>query len=128
MYSDREFLKIQYKDSTKKIPIITALPRWLNTLFRRADDTKPWLISSLIDYRNLMPLFPELMEILSWKLEYMSKKLSSPEKVHKKSLSNKIIISSYAVAKNIHIPDGYQSTIYFHQPMHYIWTLYDAYV
>lgn len=124
MYSDRKFLKIQYKDSTKRIPIITALPRWLNTLFRRADDTKPWIISSFIDYRNLMPLFPELMEILSWKLEYMSKQ----KKSHQKNTSNKIIISSYAVAKNIHIPGGYQSTIYFHQPMHYIWTLYDAYV
>lgn len=128
MYSDREFLNIQYKDSTKKIPIITALPCWLNRLFRRADEKKPLLISSLIDYRNLMPLFPELMEILSWKLEYMSKKLISDKQTNKKKLENKIIISSYAVAKNIHIPDWYQSTIYFHQPMHYIWTLYDAYV
>jgi hypothetical protein len=124
VYSDRKFLNIPYKDSTKKIPIITALPRWLNSIFRRADEKKPLLLSSLIDYRNLMPLFPELMEILSWKLEYISKQ----QKSHQKNSSNKIIISSYAVAKNIHIPDEYQSTIYFHQPMHYIWTLYDAYV
>lgn len=128
VYSDRESLDIQYRDTTKKIPIITALPRWLNRLFRRSDNMKPLLISSFIDYRNLMPLFPELMEILSWKLEYMSKKLNSHHKTNKTSLWNKIIISSYAVAKNIHIPDWYQSTIYFHQPMHYIWTLYDAYV
>ncbi len=98
-------MNIPYKDGVKKILIVTALPSWLNSIFRRADDTKPWLISSLIDYRNLMPFFPELMEILSWKLEYMSKKLISHKQTNKKKLENKIIISSYAVAKNIHIPD-----------------------
>ena len=101
MYSDREFLTIYYQDSKKQIPIITALPRWLNNIFRWADDSKPWFISSLIDYRNLMPLFPELMEILSWKLQ---KKIQN-SKFKIQNLENKIIISSYAVAKNIRIPE-----------------------
>ena len=39
-----------------------------------------------------------------------------------------IMISSFAVAKNITRPHGIVTTIYFHQPMHYIWTLYDQYL
>jgi len=157
MYSDRDYLEVinykwwviswwwdnlELKTQNLKLPIITALPRWLNTLFRRADDTKPRGISSIIDYRNLMPLFPELMEVLSWKLRNFT-----PKKPHPRSFSwqrrmttrtraplweergwGEVCISSYAVAKNIKIPAGRHSTIYFHQPMHYIWTLYDAYV
>lgn len=80
------------------IPIVTALPSPLNKLFRRADDTKPLFISSLIDYRNLMPIFPELMEILSWKLVSYTRRNTH--------IDNKnIMISSYAVAKNIDIPE-----------------------
>jgi glycosyltransferase involved in cell wall biosynthesis len=126
-----------------KIPIVTALPRWLNSLFRRADSTKPILISSIIDYRNLMPLFPELMKILSWKLKKritdyglrITNKDNKTSSFKKKSAicnpqSNNsiILISSYAVAKNIDMPVWWTSEIYFHQPMHYIWTLYDEYV
>ena len=71
LYSDRDYLQIDRKNredrenSVIQIPIITALPQWLNRLFRRADDTKPKFISSIIDYRNLMPFFPELMKMLS---------------------------------------------------------------
>lgn len=120
IYSDREVFILKDENTSYKIPIITALPKFLNKIFLWSDIKKPFLISSIIDYRNLMPFFPELMEILSWKLEYLVRK-------YKKS-DDRIIISSYAVAKNIIIPNGYHSTIYFHQPMHYIWTLYDAYV
>ena len=121
MYSDRKELKIESVErGVISIPIVTALPSRVNSIFLRADTTKPFVISSVIDYRNLMPLFPELMEILSRKLEYYTNKIPTKDK--------RIFISSYAVAKNITIPKGYHTTIYFHQPMHYIWTLYDAYV
>lgn len=133
LYSDRDYLEIPAsspsplldsrgvtaRHSVIKIPIVTALPRWLNNLFRRADETKPRLISSIIDYRNLMPLFPELMKILSWKLnkritDYglrITNKDNKTSSFKKKSAirnsqSNNsiILISSYAVAKNIDMP------------------------
>ena len=146
LYSDRNYLEIKSWDSVLtaeaqetssewqiiKIPIITALPQRINSLFRRADDTKPRLISSIIDYRNLMPLFPELMKILSWKLKRKIKhdtwRMDDKKSVVHNPESNTILISSYAVAKNIDIPVWWTSEIYFHQPMHYIWTLYDEYV
>lgn len=122
LYSDRDRLIVSDEEWKKNyITIITSLPRWLNNIFRRADDKKPLLLSYIIDYRNLMPFFPELIEILSWKLLYYIRK-------NNKIYDKNIIISSYAVAKNIQIPEWWHSTIYFHQPMHYIWTLYDAYV
>lgn len=117
LYSDRETLEVQCDNGCVSIPIITALPQWLNRLFVWADMKKPRLISYFVDYRNLMPIFPILMRWLSKKLQ------------HKLQFENaNILISSYAVAKNIDIPDGIYREIYFHQPMHYIWTLYDEYV
>lgn len=117
LYSDRETLEVQCDNGCVSIPIITALPQWLNRLFVWADMKKPRLISYFVDYRNLMPIFPILMRWLSKKLQ------------HKLQFENaNILISSYAVAKNIDIPDGVYREIYFHQPMHYIWTLYDEYV
>lgn len=115
LYSDRDFLEVKSEEWTVKsykISIVTALPRWLNKLFRRADKNKPRYISSIIDYRNLMPFFPVLMKLLSWKLKWV----------------DHVLISSYAVAKNIDLPPGTPTEIYFHQPMHYIWPLYDEYV
>lgn len=117
LYSDRETLQVQCDEGIVSIPIITALPKWINRLFVRADIKKPLLITYFIDYRNLMPFFPILMR-------WLSKKLAQ----HLKHHDADILISSYAVAKNIDIPDGIYREIYFHQPMHYIWTLYEEYV
>lgn len=131
IYSDRKYLEVIYNNTRIQIPIITALPRWLNTIFHRVDKKHPPILSYFLDYRNLMPFFPELMEILSWKLKKaisLSSSILTSKKSKKLNPKNKIIISSYAVAKNIKIPAWCHTTIYFHQPMHYIWTLYDAYV
>ncbi len=105
------------KNSTYKIPIITALPYRLNNLFRRVDKKKPSVITYFLDYRNLMPFFPILMERLSKKLARALKQQDAD-----------VLISSYAVAKNIDIPEWIFKEIYFHQPMHYIRPLYEEYV
>lgn len=117
LYADRDQLDVQIDESIVQIPIITALPKRLNAIFRRVDLKKPYLLTGLLDYRNLMVFYPQLMSVLSKKLArtYDQK-------------PGDVMISSYAVAKNITIPAWAYSEIYFHQPMHYIWTLYDEYV
>lgn len=118
LYSDRKELKIENeKWKITTIPIITALPTWINTLFRRVDKKKPPLITYFLDYRNLMPFFPFLMKRLSKKLAHSLKRENAD-----------ILISSYAVAKNIDVPEWTCKEIYFHQPMHYIRPLYEEYV
>lgn len=155
IYSDRKELEVESLEwRVVSIPIVTALPRRLNQIFHRVDKKHPPILSYFLDYRNLMPFFPELMEVLSWKLKKYIHDFVIPSVVEESFIDNnkrsftarvsfqgdsaslhsrwqtekKIVISSYAVAKNIKIPDWYHTTIYFHQPMHYIWTLYDAYV
>lgn len=124
LYSDRDWLSIQREDKDKRgsreciqIPIITALPQRLNKLFRWADVKKPPFITYFLDYRNLMPFFPQLMKLLSHKLIRTLRKQDAD-----------ILISSYAVAKNIDVPEWIFKEIYFHQPMHYIRPLYEEYV
>lgn len=69
-----------------------------------------------------MPFFPLLMKVLSYKLKKRCQKLpATDKKLH-------VLISSYAVAKNIDLPTNSVSEIFFHQPMHYIRPLYDEYV
>ena len=119
LYSDRDVLRLSPE---REIPIVTALPCWLNRLFRRSDRNNPRYISSIIDYRNLMPFFPLLMKVLSYKLQKRYQNLlANDHKLH-------VLISSYAVAKNIDLPANTSSEIFFHQPMHYIRPLYDEYV
>ncbi len=118
LYSDRKFLDVSIVDQTSlHIPIITALPWCINRFFARVDIKKPRGLTYFFDYRNLMPFFPYLMRVLSAKLK---KKL--------KQHSGNVLISSYAVAKNIDVPEWIYKEIYFHQPMHYIWPLYEEYV
>lgn len=66
-----------------------------------------------IGYRNLMPFFPILTFIL-WK------------KI-KKYNPNKIIISSFAIGKNINTYNSI-SQLYLHSPMQYIWDSYEEYI
>ncbi|HMS90935.1 MAG TPA: glycosyltransferase [Candidatus Absconditabacterales bacterium] len=93
--------------------VITALPTWANTLFLRCSTHKIPLLSWLFDYRNLMFFYPILMQLLSHKIKKMK-----PEY---------IIISSFAIAKNITPISGVPMMLYLHSPMQYIWTHYDEY-
>ncbi len=70
-----------------KIPVITALPRWIFALFVYFDTHKIPLISKILDYRNLMFWYPLLVWILRRKIQAFK-----PEKTY---------ISSFAVAKNV---------------------------
>lgn len=96
-----------------KIQIITALPKRLNRFFQRNSRNKLPIIKHFFDYRNLIFFYPTLMKILSKKI--------------KKYNPNKLIISSFAIAKNIEQCKNQKapskktnSTIYFHSPMQYI--------
>lgn len=70
-----------------------------------------------LDYRNFMPIFPILIFLLSRKI--------------KKYKANEILISSFAISKNINIcTDAINRvsssiTLYLHSPMQYIWEMYD---
>lgn len=85
LFSDRNELSVW----EKKIQVITALPTWLNKLFLYCSTHHIRFISSLFDYRNLMMFYPFFMKVLSRKI--------------KKYNPNEIIISSFAIAKNISI-------------------------
>lgn len=118
LYSDRDKLRVSSEEWTvREIRIITALPQRLNHFFARVDKKKPPVLHYFFDYRNLMVFYPWLMRLLSYKLRKYLKKQDAD-----------ILISSYAVAKNIDVPAGIYKEIYFHQPMHYIRPLYEEYV
>lgn len=115
LISDRDFLEIQIPGSENiaKIPVIQLFPQWLSKLFLDKSRKIP-LISSLLDYRNLMPLYPQLMKRLSHKI--------------KSRKPDQILISSFAIAKNIDPIAGIPTTLYLHSPMQYIWSHYQEYV
>lgn len=103
------------KLTTKKqsLKIVTALPTWVNTLFLRCSKKNIPVLSRLFDYRNLMVFYPSLMKVLSKKIQ--------------KYNPDHIVISSFAVAKNITPISGVKMTLYLHSPMQYIRTHYDEY-
>ena len=90
------------------------MPRWLNDFFVWNAHKKVPFLSQLFDYRNLMFVYPLLMKILSWKID----------RYH----ANKILISSFAIAKNIEQCKKNTSYVrpeielYLHSPMQYIWS------
>lgn len=94
--------------------IITALPTRLNSVFNYFGEQHIKGLSSLFDYRNLMPIYPLLMNILSSKIQHQK--------------PNHILISSFAVAKNINQAKKTSKTqnpkckisLYLHSPMQYI--------
>lgn len=96
----------------KKLQVITALPRRLNKVFLYFSKNKIKLLSSLFDYRNLMMVYPLCMRVLSRKI--------------RKYKPDEIIISSFAIAKNITVPN-IKKKLYLHSPMQYIWSHYDEY-
>lgn len=113
LYSDRDFLQIGPGENNK-IEIITALPKKVNQMFRYFSTHKIKILSSILDYRNLMFFYPVLMKILSRKI--------------KKYSAKKIIISSFAIAKNITIPSWIPNILYLHSPMQYIRSHHQEYL
>lgn len=109
LFSDRN----QVKTDKHTYTIITALPTWINNFFLRCSTHKIPLFSRLFDYRNLMFFYPILMKILSKKI--------------KKRKPDHIVISSFAIAKNITPISGVPMMLYLHSPMQYIRTHYDEY-
>lgn len=104
--------------NNKKITIITALPKRLNNFFSRNTKKKLPILGQLFDYRNLMIIYPLLMKIISKKI--------------KKYHPHKILISSFAIAKNIEQckttnNSKIETTLYLHSPMQYIWSHYKEY-
>lgn len=103
MFSDKKEL---YIDGAT-IPIISALPRRIFALFVFFDKHKVRGLSKLLDYRNLMFWYPILIRILQRKIKHYQ--------------ANEIIISSFAVAKNVADASGKIPTILYAQsPFMYI--------
>ncbi len=92
-----------------KLKIHTIFPSRLNWLFASNQQVRR---KKIFDHRYLITIAPLCMR-------YMSKRI---QKLH----PNKIIISSFAIAKNI---DNYgiPTTLYLHSPMQYIRTHADEY-
>ena len=118
IYSALETLEIDWKS----YEIITALPKFLNTIFSYCWEHHIKFLSSLFDYRNLMPIYPLLMTILSNKIKHEH--------------PNHILISSFAVAKNINQAkqtkfktqhSTQKITLYLHSPMQYIRSHHEEY-
>lgn len=117
IYSAFEHIEIEWK----KYEIVTALPKFLNTIFSYCGEHHIKVLSSLFDYRNLMPIYPLLMSILSKKIQ--------------KEHPNHILISSFAVAKNINQArqkfkiqnPTFKISLYLHSPMQYIRSHHEEY-
>ena len=112
LYSTRRSFQID----ERQIPIVTALPHWINQLFARWASSR-WFFHRLFDYRNLMPFYPVLCRLLRQKILR-----HHPEQV---------IISSFAAVKNI-VPTKksfpHPTILYLHSPMQYIRENYDEYL
>ena len=114
LFSDKEEIEVD----GYTYDIITALPRWLNSLFVWWSKRKEWFISRIFDYRNLIVFYPQLCRLLRNKIS--------------REYPKHIVISSFAAAKNI-ISYGaaYRQehvTLYLHSPNQYIRENHDEYV
>lgn len=109
LFSDCRELRTKYHT----LKVVTALPKRMNNLFVWCSTRNIPLLSRLFDYRNLMFFYPSLMRILSKKI--------------KRYHPDHILISSFAIAKNITPISGIKTTLYLHSPMQYIRTHYDEY-
>ena len=116
LISEYPELKVQipWSEAQATIAITQALPLRLSKLFLYTKSHKIPLLSSLLDYRNLMPLYPLLMKLLSLKI--------------KKWKPDHILISSFAIAKNITPIPWVPTSLYLHSPMQYIWSHYEEYL
>lgn len=109
IFSDRKFLQI----GSRKIRIVTAVPAILNKLIIFVQKNNIILLNKLLDYRNMMPIFPFLVSL-------MSRKLS-------KYKYDRIVVSSFSVSKNVKFDNSKPNMIYMHCPMQYIWDNYEDY-
>lgn len=108
-------IHIPWTDEFAKIKVNESLPKWICQIFTYCGKKKIPVLSSLFDYRNLIVFYPEVMKLLSKKI--------------KKFWPKRIVISSYAIAKNIDIPKSCKSTkLYLHSPMQYIWSHREEYL
>lgn len=116
LISEYSELKVQipWSEAQATIAITQALPLRLSKLFLYTKSHKIPILSSLLDYRNLMPLYPLLMKLLSLKI--------------KKWKPDHIVISSFAIAKNITPIPWVPTSLYLHSPMQYIWSHYEEYL
>ena len=116
LISEYPELKVQipWSEAQATIAITQALPLRLSKLFLYTKTHKIPILSSLLDYRNLMPLYPLLMKLLSLKI--------------KKWKPDHILISSFAIAKNITPIPWVPTSLYLHSPMQYIWSHYEEYL
>lgn len=124
VFSDRTYLET----SQWKIEIITALPKFLNKLFLFFSNKNIPLLSSVLDYRNLMFFYRLLMKILTKKIINYT--------------PPKVVISSFAIAKNLEFcKNDYKSSklfskynfnpitsLYLHSPMQYIRSHHQEYL
>lgn len=121
LFSPRQTLTID----GQKIPVIVALPRWLNAVFVRGSQPAftrlQKLRAKLFDYRNLIIFAPTLVWLLRRKIRAYAPQL--------------LVISSFAAVKNIVLPNqktkntfSPQTILYLHSPMQYIHENYDEYL
>jgi glycosyltransferase involved in cell wall biosynthesis len=106
--------------------VVEALPKRISNIFTSCSRKKIPIFSALFDYRNLIVFYPQIMNLLSWKIRRFK-----PERV---------VISSFAIGKNITFSPllgggaegggGYQPTtkLYLHSPMQYIWSHREEYL
>lgn len=114
---DLKFLMIQipWTEKYRKIQVVESLPKWLSRLFLCCTKKHIPILSSIFDYRNLIVFYPEVMRILSRKI--------------KRFWPERMVISSYAIAKNVKIPDTCKHTkLYLHSPMQYIRSHREEYI
>lgn len=108
-------IQIPGTEKKKQITVVEALPKWINQIFLFCSKKQIPILSSIFDYRNLIVFYPIIMKLLSRKI--------------KKFWPKKIVISSFAIAKNINIPDSCTRTkLYLHSPMQYIWSHREEYI
>jgi glycosyltransferase involved in cell wall biosynthesis len=108
LFSHLKYITIQ----SKTYPIVTALPHRIFAIIHRFRIHHIPFLSTLMDYRNLMIIFPWLVHRLNKKIA-----LYHPDQ---------IVVSSFAVIKNITIPQGMESILYAHSPCMYVHNHYQA--
>lgn len=96
----------------KKLEIIQSLPNRISKIFIYCKNHKLPVLSQVFDYRNLIFFYPILMKKLSRKI--------------RKFWPEKVVISSFAVAKNISVGNVYKK-LYLHSPIQYVRSHYDEY-
>lgn len=108
-------IQIPWTEKIKKLKVVESLPKWLSKFFLFCGKKHIPILSWIFDYRNLIVFYPEVMSIISRKI--------------KKFWPKRIVISSFAIAKNIRIPKSCEYTkLYLHSPMQYIWSHRGEYI